>query len=134
MITKNLTYEDFNGVKRTETFYFNLTQAELTDWELSVAGGMSAYIQRIADAKSERELIGLFKGIIDRSYGVKSPDGRRFMKSPELLEEFKSTQAYSDFYMSLVTNTQNALDFINALTPNAPKAENAAAQPQLTVG
>lgn len=132
MIAKTLNYTDFNGVDRTETFYFNLTEAELTAWETSVDGGMSQYIAAIAAAKDEKELIQLFQNVLDLSYGRKSADGRRFEKSEEILGDFKSTQAYSDLYMSLVTNAEKATEFINALVPKkqrAAAADNAVALP-----
>lgn len=117
MITKTINYTDFNNVERTETFYFNMTDAELTAWEKSVDGGMSQHIMDIINAKNEKELILLFQDIIDRSYGKKSADGRRFEKNAEILADFKSTQAYSDLYMSLVTDANKATEFVNALVP-----------------
>ncbi len=115
MITETLTYVDFGGTERTEDFYFNLTEAEILNLSLSKEGGMEAYIQRIVKSKSQLELVKLFQDMLRISYGKKSEDGRKFEKSPEIFADFAATQAYSDFYMSLVNNTEKAIAFVNGL-------------------
>ena len=81
MYAKKMTYTDYDGNERTETFYFNLTKAELTEMELSSEGGLSKMIQRIIDSQDSTRIITIFKDIILRSYGEKSPDGKRFIKN-----------------------------------------------------
>lgn len=117
MLKKTITYTDFDGNDRTEDFYFNLTTAELMDLELSRPGGFSEYITAIINAKDITTLISEFRNLIDISYGVKSPDGKRFIKTTEVLEEFKQTQAYSDFYMTLATDSKAGSEFINGIMP-----------------
>lgn len=129
MIVEPITYTDFDGVERTENFYFNLTEAEITEWGLETEGGLAEYVDRIVKAKSQKELVALFKTVIKKAYGVKSADGRKFMKSPEIFADFASTQAFSDFYMSLVTDTDKATKFINALAPNGKYSAKAGANP-----
>ena len=51
MLKLTRTYNDYNGVSRTEDFYFNLTQAEATELELSVDGGLVEMINRIVAAQ-----------------------------------------------------------------------------------
>ena len=75
MLKLTRTYNDYNGVSRTEDFYFNLTQAEVTELELSVDGGLVEMINRIVAAQDGKQIIAIFKDIILRAYGEKSPDG-----------------------------------------------------------
>ena len=117
MLTKTVKYIDFNGNERTETLSFNLTKAEIAEMELSMPGGMSATVQRIIEAQDTKELINIFKDLLLRSYGVKSPDGRQFVKNAQLREEFSQTQAYSDIFMELATNADAASEFINKIVP-----------------
>lgn len=117
MLKKTIEYVDFNGVTRKEDFYFNLSKAEILEMELSTAGGFSEHIQRIIDAQDTPTLMGIFKDLILKSYGVKSLDGKRFMKSPELTEEFKQTEAYSKFYIELATDDVASAAFINSIIP-----------------
>lgn len=117
MLKKTIEYTDFNGVARKEDFYFNLSKAEILEMELSTAGGFAAYIQRIIDTKDTPTLMAIFKDLILKSYGVKSPDGKRFIKNNELTEEFTQTEAYSKFYVELATNDVASAAFINSIIP-----------------
>lgn len=117
MFKKTITYTDYNDVERTETFFFNLTKAEVLEMELGTTGGLSAMIQKVIDAKDTPALIKIFKDLVLKSYGVKSVDGKRFIKSPELSEEFAQTEAYSDIFMELATNDVEAAKFVKGITP-----------------
>ena len=81
MLKKTIEYTDFNGEERKEDFYFNLTTAEIMEMEMGVAGGFSEMIQRIVDAKDTPSIIKIFKELILKAYGEKSPDEKRFIKS-----------------------------------------------------
>lgn len=117
MLKKTITYTDYNGVERTEDFYFNLTPAEILDLEMTSEGGYTDMIQRIVNAKDSRAIIETFKTFLLKSYGKKSDDGRRFIKSPEISKEFEESPAFSDFYMTLAFDTEAASDFVNGLFP-----------------
>lgn len=117
MIQKTITYTDFDGNERTEDFYFHLTEQELTEWELSVDGGLSGVLTRIMKSKDDRKTMELFKEILMKSYGVKTPDGRGFIKNQEVLDNFKYTQAFSDLYMELATDDKAAAEFVNGILP-----------------
>ena len=122
MLKKTITYTDFNGVERTEDFYFNLTKAEIAEMELEVPGGMTTMIERITKTQDTPSLIKVFKELILRSYGKKSDDGRRFIKNKELVEEFKDSEAYSELFMELATNAEAASAFVNGITTKIPEA------------
>ena len=119
MLKKRIKYEDYNGEIREEDFYFNLSKAELTEMMFSVEGGLENKIRKIIDAKNTPELIKLVKDIIIKSYGEKSADGKRFIKSKELTEEFMQTEAYSELYIELATNDIAAADFIFGILPTS---------------
>lgn len=126
MLKKTITYTDFNDVERTEDFYFNLTAAEVTEMEMSTVGGLAEMIQRIVAAKDTPSIIKIFKDIILRAYGVKSADGKRFVKSDEISAEFSQTNAYSQLFMELATDADKAAAFVNAITPAMPNGEKKA--------
>jgi hypothetical protein len=125
MIKKTITYSDFNGNERTEDFYFNLTKAEITKMELSTKGGLAEMIQRIVAAQDTPAIIEVFEDLIKRSYGVKTPDGRGFVKKIEDLEAFMATEAYSQLFMELATDADAAAKFVNGIVP-ADMAKQAA--------
>lgn len=117
MLKKTITYTDFNGVERTEDFYFNLTKAEVTEMEMSVHGGMAHMLETIVASKDNKQIVSIFKEIVLKSYGEKSLDGRRFMKTKEITESFSQTEAYSEIFMELALNEKAAADFVNGVLP-----------------
>lgn len=117
MIKKTIKYTDYNGVEREEDFYFNLNKAEVAEWELSESGGLAAMVERISKEQDGTKLVGIFKEMILKSYGVKSPDGRRFIKNDEVRAEFEQTEAYSILFMELATNENAASAFATGILP-----------------
>lgn len=122
MLKKTVTYVDYDGVERTESFYFNLSESEIVDMELGVDGGWRKRMQRIIDSKDAPTLMREFKNLIMISYGKKSDDGRRFMKSKEISEEFIQTEAYNKIFMELVTDDKAAANFANGIIQSAEKS------------
>lgn len=123
MIKKTIAYVDYDGNEREEDFYFNLTKAELTELQLGTTGGLQKMIENIIKTKDIPRIIEIFKKIILASYGEKSADGRRFMKSKEITENFTQTEAYSILYMELSTDAEKAADFIAGVIPSDLKKE-----------
>ena len=121
MIKKTMTYTDFNGVERTEDFYFHLTEAEIMEMEIGTAGGLAEMIKRIVDAKDYPTILKTFKDVVLKAYGIKSPDGRRFEKSEQISAEFAQTKAYSMLFVELATNHEVAAEFINGVIPQEAK-------------
>lgn len=118
MLKKTIKFNDYNGVERTEDYYFNLTEAEVMEMELSTAGGFAEMVNRIVAAQDAPTIISIFKDLIKKAYGVKSPDGKRFIKSDELFAEFSQTEAYSKLFMELAIDEKAAADFVNGIIPN----------------
>lgn len=118
MLKKTISYVDYDNNTRTEDYYFNLSKAELMEMQLSISGGMEQMITNIVAAQDTPQIISIFKTIILKSFGVKSPDGKRFIKSEELTNEFTQTEAYSVLFMELATDADKAADFINGILPS----------------
>lgn len=132
MLKKTITYTDYNGVERKEDFYFNLSKAEVMEMELSTTGGLAEMIKRIVAAQDQPAIIKVFKDLILKAYGEKSPDGKRFIKSPELSDSFAQTEAYSILFMELATNDDAAAKFINGIVP-ADMAQQIASAAPMTI-
>lgn len=117
MFKRDITYEDFDGDKVTETFYFNLTRTELIQLEVHYKGGLKEALDRIIKSQDNKQLIEEFQRIILLSYGVKSDDGKRFIKNDALKDEFSQSAAYDELFMELSTNEESAANFINGIIP-----------------
>ena len=122
MLKKNIKYTDYNGVEREETFLFNLSKAELMEMEMGTTGGLAEKIQQIVEAQDAPAIIQIFKYIILKAYGEKSADGKRFVKVNDagvpLSIGFSQTEAYSQLFMELATNSDEAAKFITAIIPS----------------
>lgn len=128
MLKKTITYVDYNGNERTEDFYFNLSEAEIMEMEMGTAGGLSEMIQNVIQTQDSPALIKIFKDLILRAYGQKSLDGKRFIKSDNLRDEFAQTEAYSQLFMELATDDKAAAKFVNGIIPS--KLEEASKEAQ----
>jgi hypothetical protein len=117
MLKKTIIYKDFDDNERTETFYFNLSEAEVAEMELSTKGGLTTMINKIIEDQDSEKIIQTFKDIIVKSYGEKSADGKYFVKSKELSNAFTQTMAYSNLFMELATSPEAATAFITGILP-----------------
>ena len=117
MLKKTMTYTDYNGTERTEDFYFNLTKTEIMEMEMGTVGGLSEMITKIVNAQDAPAIIKIFKDLILKAYGEKSPDGKRFVKSEEISIGFSQTEAYSQLFMELATDAEAAAAFVNGIVP-----------------
>lgn len=125
MLKKTITYHDYNGVEYTQDFYFNLSKAEIMEMELGTTGGLAEMIQKIVAAQDAPSIIKVFKDLILKSYGEKSADGKRFIKSDEISTAFSQTEAYSEMFMELATNAEAAAAFVNGIVPSEMAKEAA---------
>ena len=121
MLKKTITYTDYNGEERKEDFYFNLNKAEVIEMEIGEAGGYGEMLKRIVDSKDGAQIMKVFKTLILKAYGIKSPDGKFFEKSEEISKKFEQTEAYSNLFVELCTDAEAATAFINGLLPMTPE-------------
>ena len=120
MLAKTITYTDYNGVERTETFYFNLSQAELIDMQLGGKDGLySDKLQKMIDNHDAAAIVATIKEFVLKSYGEKTDDGKRFIKSPEISEAFMQTEAYSQLITELLSDDAKSSEFILGIMPQA---------------
>lgn len=119
MLKKTIKYMNFNDEEVEEDFYFNLSKADLVKMEVGQkGGGLQEHLKRIVAAEDNgKEIIEEMEAIVKAAYGVKTEDGKRFIKNEQLWEEFKSSEAYSVFFMELVTDSEAAALFVNQVVP-----------------
>lgn len=115
MFKKVIKFQDFNGVDREETFHFNLSKAELMEMELSTQAGVEEMIRVLIATKDNAKIMQIFKDLILKSYGIKSEDGTRFIKSQELRDAFEQSNAYSELFMEMISNPEMQAAFINGV-------------------
>ena len=118
MLTKAITYTDYNGNKKTKNFYFNLTRTELAKMELTNKAGMEETIKQMINEDDREKIINLFETLVLGSVGEKSADGERFEKSDKIRQDFVNHPAYDILFMELISDSKSMSDFINAILPS----------------
>lgn len=126
MFKYEITYKDFDDVEVTETLYFHMTEAELMEMELANDGIQRRY-ERAMESKDGYSIAQMMKDLILRSYGEKTPDGKRFIKTDEIRDSFKASEAYSKFYVTLIQDEKLAAEFVRKIVPSdlAARSEQA---------
>jgi len=121
MIKKTLEFKNFLGEKETGDFYFNMSEGELIKIQLSAIDqkteSFQDKLQKIAKGLQGAELVKVIDELILGAYGVKSTDGKRFVKNADLLEEFTSSNAYSVLLKELYTDAGKLAEFVNGVVP-----------------
>lgn len=123
MLKKTITYTDYDGMERTEDFWFNLSKTELTKLDAELTGGVLGVLRKIIDKKDRKALVDFIETLILRSYGEKTLDGKRFVKTPEMAEEFMQTPAYDELFMRILSDTDSQTSFINGVIPQSMAKE-----------
>lgn len=121
MLSKTIKYKDYNGVEREEKFLFNLSKAELMEMEMGTTGGLTQMIQEIIALQDGARIVKTFKELILKAYGEKSADGKKFVKVNDagvpLSIGFSQTEAYSELFMELATDSDAAANFVAGIMP-----------------
>ncbi len=130
MLKKTITYQNFAGETVTEDFYFNLTKAELLQLEMAMTNGLAAHIDKLVAEQRGEELLDMFDRIITKAYGVKSFDGKQFVKSQDALNTFRFSGAYDQLFMEIALDAKAADEFTRGILPKdlgvepAPKVQD----------
>ena len=115
MYKKTIKYVDFNGAEREEDFYFHMTKAEIVKLEFSEKGGLKATLQAISETNDSKKLLELVERIVRMSYGRRSVDGKDFIKKPEYVDAFLSSEAYSNLFIDFIKDPKFGAEFINGI-------------------
>ena len=117
MRKETITYIDYNGDKRTEDFYFNMTKTELLRMEKDKNGSFSGILEKFIKANDQGDLFDAIESFIFKAYGVKSVDGRTFDKSEQLSRAFFNSPAYEALFDKLNEDSDYAYNFIMGIVP-----------------
>lgn len=133
MITKHLVYEDFNGQMKEEDAYFNLSRTEASILSAKKIDGLSyaEHLQKLVDDEDLEGMLRTFKEIAVMAYGIKSEDGRRFVKDGSNGEEygagkeFAQTQAFDTLFTEILDEENGLVNFITGILPQINKGTSA---------
>ena len=108
MLHKKVTYTNYNGEVVNEDVYFNLTSMELVKMEAKYEMSVPDKIKEVVEANDFRGIIALFEDLLLTAYGVKSEDGRRFIKDEQATKDFGDSIAYAEIFEQIILNPEAA--------------------------
>lgn len=117
MIKKIVKGKDFDGNEYTEELYFHLTEGDLLDWVTEEDGGLVEKIMAISKEEDPMKIVPIIKKILLKSYGIKTPDGRHFIKDKEALKNFEYSMAFNELYVELSTQSDKTVEFLEGVLP-----------------
>ena len=116
MIKKIVKGTDFDGNPYEEECFFHLTKGDIIDWAAE-DGGLVDRIMKISEETDPLKIVPMMKQIIIRSYGIKTPDGKGFIKDPDAVKNFQYSDVFSELYTELSTDAEAAAEFVNGILP-----------------
>lgn len=130
MISKTITFQDFSDPPKTVTqkLWFNMTRQQVVEWEARTGEGVLEHFDRISKSQDKEALYDAFEDFLLRCYGIRSDDGSRHDKSPEISRDFKNSAAYDEFFMQFVENQDLIVEFLKGVLPKQWLTEEAKAQ------
>lgn len=131
MLKKTIKYEDYNGVEREEDFYFGLNKAEIFELQTTTEGGFNERINKAVKSQDMTTIMKLFKDIIRMTIGKKTDDGKHFVKSKEISDEFEQSPAYPILFMELATDAKAAKEFVESVVPALTPEQKAEVEKEL---
>lgn len=118
MFSRDFEYTGYDGQPKKDTYWFNLTEAELYEIDLSSIRGFTGEMTKLLKEERTKEIVDAFKSIILGAVGSVSADGRKFIKNEEIKEDFYRSKAYSQLFVELVSSGEKLAEFLRAAIPD----------------
>jgi hypothetical protein len=122
MFKKTIRFTDFNGDEVEEDFYFHLSKAELLQMAAD-GNAMKNRLARIIARGDGKAILGEFRDLIQMSVGVRSEDGKRFIKDRDAKSRLLDSPAFDELLMELATDADASVVFVQELIPEKMQKE-----------
>lgn len=139
MISRTVTFTDYDDNKQTETVWFHLSRATVFD-NLDLEEDFEKLEAKFKGDKREItreetiEILKLVKRLFKLSYGVRfEVDGKtRFRQNDEVLQQFEDSPAYDAILWDLFSNPEDIFAFLSGIFPKdlRDEAQQKMKQPQ----
>ncbi len=123
MYVEKIKYVDFEGNEGVTTVHFNLNKMEVVNIQWSVPGGIKQLFEKIVEEQDIKKILEWMEEILSKAFGIKSPDGKRFMKPADGWTEFKEGPAYDDWMFGVLQDPGKAATIMRAIMPEIESLE-----------
>lgn len=117
MLKRLIKYEDFDGNKCEDEFYFHYKKTELTQLNFSKDGGIGTFLQKIVSERNGKELYKFYEDFILGAIGERRNEGKNFVKTEEIRENFKTSNAYEVLFDEMANDPTKFAEFFNGVIP-----------------
>lgn len=117
MVSKIITYTNYEGNKESKTFYFNLSKFEWLELEAYTKGGLVQNLKHAIETNNLKKTIDLLKKIILRAYGERDLESGEFIKNDDVAIKFSKTEAFSELFYELAYDDVKSKEFFLSLIP-----------------
>ena len=125
MITIDVKAEDFEGQVFTESCQFHLNKVELTELNLKYDGGIVGEMKRIEADGDTAKMFDFIKQLMILGYGRKSDNGKTFIKTKEITDEFQYGVVMPECLIQLLEDESGlaVFKFIRGMMPASAQQE-----------
>ena len=122
MLKKPITYTDYDGNQRTETYWFNLDEAEILELQVRFPGGMSAMLQKMVEEQDGAKILATIKEIIMRDYGKQTNKPKQDIDLQMLINKriLVESSVKQNGYFLLIPSEDNDMPFESQTDENVP--------------
>lgn len=116
MLTRTISYQNFNGEDKVLIAHFHLGKADITRIaaDPTFLNEMNAAVAN----QDTKTMLAKIEELVRLSYGIRSEDGERFVKNKEVQDAFIQSAAYEEFIMDLVAGDGKSFNsFIQGVFP-----------------
>ncbi len=132
MFSREFEYTGYDGQPKKDTYWFNLSEAELYEIDLSSSRGFTGEMNRLLKEERTKDIVDAFKAIVLGSVGTISADGRKFLKNEQIKEDFYRSKAYSQLFVELISSGEKLAEFLRGAIPEEIRAKMEAAEAEGT--
>lgn len=115
---ETIQYRDLDGNKVEDLFEFSLNSAEVAEMEVSIKGGLKNYLEKVIREDNQAEILKAFKDILTKSIGRRSDNGKMFLKTEDIRNEFLYSGAYEVMFFRMISDANYAANFVNEAFPH----------------
>lgn len=116
MLKRTIKYTNFNDEEKVMEAYFHLGKADIT--RIAANPEFLRVMEKASSEKDTKTMLEKIEELVRLSYGVRSEDGERFVKTREVQDAFIQSAAYEEFLADLVTGDgTNFTKFLQGVFP-----------------
>lgn len=115
MLKKDITYQNLDGQDVTETFYFQITKAEVIEKAAIKGEDYADRLRKLTVERDGAEIMREFKALLTESVGRR--EGQLFIKDESIRNQFLFSGAWDSFFLKLIESPDSGAKELQSIFP-----------------